>query len=372
MKHGKSTSTFLALAASAALPVFAQDAEPNGPLVEAGLVATFQHAADDRVSDEAAASVDLAILLPAGPGALNIYVEGASSPGTDGVGAFIPDANGDLGSALDRDDNGRFQVSEFHYGITFGDTALYAGLMDTAGFLDTSDIANDEGAQFINATLVNNPTIEFPDYSIGLALQRGAQEGWPGLTLLLAGSHGLGDNDDRSYNQLLEMDADGKGVFAAAEVFWEWGDLVPRFGLWTQTADHDRFDGSSATAENTGAYGVLDGSAGQLRWNLRAGVADARVSEAAWFVGVALEQPLGPAVLGAGLTHTAVSDDLQDSAPDTFDDTTQVELHARFDIGRHWQITPSLQFVRNPGFDSTGDAVDEETWVAGLRLSAAF
>ncbi|MGE0080507.1 MAG: carbohydrate porin [Thiohalomonadaceae bacterium] len=368
----KYASSLLVLAATAAVPAFAQEGETNGAVVEGGLVATFQHAADDRVSDEATASVDLAILLPASPGALNVHVEGSSSVGGDVVSALIPDANADVGTALDRDGDGRFQVSELYYGIELGGTTVYAGLLDATGFLDGSDIANDEAAQFINATLVNNPTIEFPDYSIGLALQTAPQDGLPGLTLLAAGSHGLGDNPNRSYRQLLDMDADGKGVFVAAEVFWELGDITPRFGLWTQTADHDRFDGASATADNRGAYGVIDGAAGSLRWNLRAGVADERVSAAAWFAGAALERPVGPAVLGLGVTHTGVSGDAQDAAPDALDDTTQVELHARFDLGAQLQITPSIQYVRNPGFDSTGDAVDEETWVTGVRVTAAF
>ncbi len=345
---------------------------PAAPTVEAGLTLTFQSASDSRVREEAAASVDFLAGVPLGAGVLTLYVEGATSPRDRGVSAFVPDANADVGSALDRDDAGRFQVSELRYDFNVGTAQLFAGLLNPSGFLDSSAVANDETSQFLNASLVNNPTIELPDYTLGLALHRDAQARGAGFTALLTSSHGLGDNPDRSYRQLFDVDGEGKGLFLAGELYWELGDFTPRLGIWTHTADHERLNGGAGNESNHGAYGMLDGVSGPVQWNLRLGAADARVSEAAWFVGAAMERPFGAAGVGVGLTHTAVSSDARDGAPGALGDTTQAELYGRFNLGARWQLTPSLQYVRNPGFDRTGDVVDRELWVAGARLSAAF
>jgi carbohydrate-selective porin OprB len=49
-----------------------------------------------------------------------------------------------------------------------------------------------------------------------------------------------------------------------------------------------------------------------------------------------------------------------------------VEAYARFDAHQQLQLTPVIQYVDNPGFDSSGESVDSSQWVAGLRVNLTF
>lgn len=343
--------------------------EPAGPTFEGGITATAQTASDGQVGGEAQASLDLVGQLPMGPGSLTLHVEGSTTLGDDGIAALIGEANGDAGSALDADDRGRLQVSEFFYSLPLAGATLNLGLLDASAGLDTNAVANDENGQFLAGPLVNNPTIGFPDYTLGLALDAEPEEAGFGYHLFLGGSHGLGDNPERDYNELFSLRTEGKGLFTAAEGVWKGGGLTGRLGVWLNSGDHERLDGSGDVGHNYGFYGALDGSLGEGAWNLRAGWADPEVSAAAWSLGAALEYPVaGLAVTGIGLVHTAVSDE----AGEGHDDNLVAEWYLRFDLGEHVQLTPLVQYVQNPGFDGTGDTLDEDQWLAGLRLHIAF
>ena len=157
-------------------------------------------------------------------------------------------------------------------------------------------------------------------------------------------------------------------MFAAAELGWSvpalGQDGALRAGAWTNTADHSSLNGASPTERNAGLYGVADGRIAETGWNLRAGLADQDVSAAAWFVGGALEHPFGPVTAGLGLTHTGVSD----KAGAGTGNMTQAELYVKYDFSEQVHLTPSLEWVRNPGFDSTASIVDRSAWIVGLRI----
>ena len=337
--------------------------------VEAGITLVGQRAGDRRVEDEITASMDLVLTLDHGPGHWSIYLEGNTTPDPSGVSALVPEANGDAGSALDRHGRGRVQVSELHYVWELGGRrTLLAGLVDTTASLDTSDIANDETGQFLTSTLVNNPTIGFPDHTLGLVYNHGSAEN-AGITLMAAGSHGLADNPDHSYGELFDVTRDGKGVFVAAEYQWQIDPLRLVAGAWNNGGDHDTLDGGGGTRSNRGAYASLDVRAAGAGWNLRAGVADERVAQSAEFVSVAVEYPFTRFVLGAGAAHTWLSS--HDRTPG-LDDATQLELHARFGVGDGVTLTPVVQRLSNPGFVADGNAVDKDITVVGLRANVTF
>jgi hypothetical protein len=333
---------------------------------EGGITLTGQHASDGRIDAELSASLDLVATLPMGPGLWTLYVEGNTTPRNNGVSSILGEVNTDIGSALDEDGSGRLQVSELHYAFSLASGELVAGLIDASSFLDASEVANDETAQFLGAGFVNNPTIEFPDYSLGAAWHYDATADHPGLTLLLASSHGLADNDGK-YGQLFDLGDDGKGAFAAAEAYGYFGWGIWRLGAWSNTADHTRLDGSSDQENNWGLYGVADGGFGETRWNLRLGWADASVSESGDFIAITLEQPAGPATLGAGIARTGASSNLTGG-----DDSLQAELYARFELTGGVQITPDLQWIRNSGLDGSGSSHDRSIWVAGVRAGYTF
>jgi hypothetical protein len=337
--------------------------------VEAGITVVAQGANDSAADSELTSSFDLVANLPLDGGELVVYVEGNTSPSSHGVSALLPEANADAGSALDRDGNGRLQVSELHYLRRLDEHgALIIGLLDPTASLDTSEVANDETTQFLDTSLVNNPSIEFPDYTLGMVYNREMSDNF-GFTLLLTGSNGLGDNPDASYAQLVDVNDDGKGVFAAAELGFARSDYVVRGGVWINTADHAELDGPDDSEDNYGVYAVVDGAVGEGAWNVRLGAANDKVSQTAGFASVAVEYPAGPAMLGLGVARSWLSD--EDKTPD-LDDATQAEVYARFDVRDSFSLTPSLQWLENSGFDASNSVVDDSVLVYSLRANLIF
>ena len=358
-------AALIGMGIGASSPAFAGDELT----IEGGLTGVYQAASDDRARPEASLSGDLEISQSLGNWVLGTHLEGSTTPRFNGVGSLVPGANNDSGSALNSRDHGRLQVSELYVGYSVDDFSATFGLLDAKGFLDGSHVANDEAGQFLNHSLVNNPSIEFPDYMLAGVVTL-AGEGWrPAVTLLGGGSNGLADNPSRSYTELAQLGAAGKGVFAAAELGWDiealGKDGALRAGIWTNTADHTRLDGTESGQANTGVYGVVDGTVASFAWNIRAGVADDTVSPVAWFAGAAVEHPVAEKLTaGLGVTHMAASDDLGVG----FDDSDEAEAYLRYDVVEHVHVTPGIQYVTNPGLDDTGGVIDDHVWVFGVRL----
>ncbi|MBD3620018.1 MAG: carbohydrate porin [Chromatiales bacterium] len=337
----------------------------DGAAVKGALTATVQHADNQDIDTEVLSSFDLLTTLPTASGRWLFYLEGSTTPADDGVSATLHEANADAGTALDRDGKGRLQVSEVNYRWRWTGHTLTLGLIDASGYLDISNLANDETTQFLGTHFVNNPTIAFPDYTLGAALHHSYQgQVFPGFTLFMGSSHGLGDNAERSYAALLDVDASDKGVFGAGEIYWQGATTTLRLGLWQNSGDHARLDGLPGMASNRGIYAVVDTGLGDARLNLRLGQADETVAEASAFVALAIEHPVGGVPTGLGLAQTRASDELDA----TRSDSRQAELYMRFRPYEGLRISPSLQYIRNSGL--IDDNADH--WVTGLRISYGF
>jgi len=365
MPHPLHTARAAILGVALLPPVLAGAAQAAGIEHALGLVATWQHASDRRVQDEALASFDLEAAMPLGPGSLNLHLEGNTTQAADGVSLQLGEANADAGTALDASERGRLQLSELSYGLAAGGGELTLGLVDVSGPLDASSVANDEGSQFLGAGLVHNATIEFPDYTVGLYYQLPLDEGGSGLTLVVASPRGIADSDDASYSSVFDLENVGSGVFAAVEWQIAAAQGVTRLGLWGHTADHPWLDGSADDGRNYGVYLSADRRLGEAELNLRLGLANPEVSPAAGFAGLAAALPLrGPYTLGAGLAWTGVSGELAGDV----DHSLQGELYLRWQLSRRLALTPALQYLRNSGFDASGSSHDASLWLAGLRL----
>jgi carbohydrate-selective porin OprB len=341
------------------------------PVISASVIGTFQTSSDGSVDNEAALRPEAFITLPVAGigGELHVHVEATTTPRQNGISSIYGNSNANVGAATSSNGHGRLQISEFFYEFEGGPVTVNVGLLDTTAYLDTSAFANDERTQFMNATLVHNATIEFPDYTLGVTLSTESDGAVPGVVVVLGSSSGLGDNPSHTYPELFDVRSSGKGVFAGAELGWAIDALgeegAARVGAWTNTADHAYLDATAGTPSNSGVYGVLEGTALGTGWNLRAGVADADVSSADWFVGAAIQRQLVDDVtLGLGVTETGASSDLGAGT----DNSTEAELYVKYDVLPQVSVTPSLQWVRNPGFDNTGTVVDKDNWIFGLRL----
>jgi hypothetical protein len=280
----------------------------------------------------------------------------------------LPEVNGDAGTALDRESKGRLQVSELHYTRSFGENSMTAGLLNPACVLDASEIANDETSQFLSSTFVNNPTIAFPDYTLGACVHYERNQSHPGVNLLLTSSHGLADNPNHSYAELVDVTAAGKGLFIGSELYWQSSADIWRVGIWTSTADHAALDGSGRNEYNYGAYLSADHAFAHSKINLRLGAANDDVSEAAGFASLALETTLAEHTLGAALGKTRVSS----KAGSDKGDTLQAEVYMRFALRDNLHLSPSLQYIENSDFDATDSHFDQKIAVYTLRAGYNF
>ncbi len=340
-----------------------------GIQVRGGFTLTWQHASDPAVRDEALGSFDLVSIMPWRAGYWTLYVEGNLSPRSQGIHALLPVANADAGSALDRDGRGRLQVSELRYSRRFGKRLLSLGLIDPTDMLDNSAVANDETRQFINANLVNNPTIAFPDYTLGLSWHRDVEPDRLDITVFMGSSHGLADNPDASYSELVDVTAPGKGLFLALETYWTAPGSLLRLGAWMNSAAFPRLDTTSGTATNHGLYAVFDFARDNVLWMLRAGLANPAVSPGARFLSLGASWPVWTAEAGMGVAWVGQSRKALD--PDLKDEL-DMEAWLRLSLTENLEITPSIQWLQHPDLDIGSGHVAARSRVATLRLNYLF
>lgn len=336
--------------------------------LDGGVTVVIQTSTDKRADAESSASADLFWRLPRKTGEWLLYVEAGTSPDSDGIAAFYPTANADARTVLGRSGDGGVQISELNYTFRFSaNRTLMLGLVDPSAWLDRSRRTNDENLHFLNDNFVNNPTIEFPDYSIGSVAHWPGNDERPEFTVVLSGSHGLADTTERSYAALLDLTDSGRGVFIGAGAGWIRPHRSLRIGGWLRSDEHAVAGNPSVTDVNYGLYAVHGWQSNAHAFNVRAGVANARVSEAQGFLAFAYEHQLRRGLFGIGIARTFLSNRFE--SPDRRD-STDVEMFYRIELLRiPAHVTPSVQYVANPrlGEDGQSDAV-----IFGVRVRWLF
>jgi hypothetical protein len=340
-----------------------------GVTAEGIVVATYQHASDaavagQRIADEGSGAADLSISVPAAGGAFEVELKGATTPRAGGVTGGLSVANASVGETLDADDRGRIVAWQLFYRHDVGNGSLAAGLIDAAGWIDGNDVANDEFTQFMGVTFVNNPTIDFPAASVGVAYNMGLAGGW-GLAAVAMNATGV----EPRYRRAFDLGQHGNGAFTALEAQWSDSAVSGNVGAWLNTRHHDT-DGDGIDDDRLGkghAYGIygnLSGGLGAGQWNLRAGWAAPRVQSAAGFLGLTYSYPLPRAVLGAGVSRTFASDRVAGPRADL----VQTEIYGRLQVTKRLTVTADLQHVAHSGFDPAHGG----TWVTGMRVGWSF
>ena len=121
---------------------------------------------------------------------------------------------------------------------------------------------------------------------------------------------------------------------------------------------------------NYGAYAVLGWQANGHALNARFGLANESVSVATRFAAVAYEREAHTGLFGAGVARTWLSDAFRMT---NLDDATSAEVFYRIPIaGDAIHVTPSIQYVENPGFDGSGETADSQAVVLGIRFRWNF
>jgi len=338
--------------------------------VSGGVTGVTLYPDDARIEDDRTFSADLNLEWTTNKGRWLAYVEANSSLNKAGASTLVAEANADSGTALDPDRNGRVQLSELNYQFRLAEgAALTAGYLDPSSFLDRSRITNDENVQFLGVSFVNNPTIEFPDYTIGAAYERPMRGHAPQVKVVLASSNGLADNPNLSYSQLIQVSEQDKGAFLAAGVGWLQEKQLIRVGAWRNTRPHSTLDGLEHGRQNYGVYAVYGRTFGRHGLNLRLGIADDEVTEGARFAALAWRLAIGAHAIGIGFAHTGLSDPFSDPSRD---DTRQAEVFSRIAIGTKMHITVSAQRIEHSGFVSVASDARSSVRIIGLRFHYAY
>lgn len=319
--------------------------------VEAGRLPTRGHA-----------SADLSVTWPRGQGQWVVYLEASSSVRPPAAAAVLPELNADAGSAVDADGGGRAQLSEFYYQSHAQGWTL--GLLDASARFDTSRLANDENLQFLSGPLVNNPTIAFPDYSLGGAWHARRGEDLHLRAVLLA-ADGLADSPGRSYSELLDLDAPRRGVFTAVSASRSRAGGRVETGAWLRGVRQPQLDASGPDRMPWGLYLVAERAAASGGCGTRLGLGSPAVSRAAYFGSLYCQRRHRTLTAGLGGARTWLS--AKDPQADA-DDASQFETYLDWQFRPHMHLALSVQYLVRPQFDGSQMVYDDRFWAGALRL----
>lgn len=315
--------------------------------------------------------------------------EGGWSDGLDD--SSIASAFGVNGDAIG---NNAIFVGELWFEQLFWDDTLTfrIGKIDlTGGFecrgcpvtFDGSLYANDETSQFLNGALINNPTIPFPDKTLGMSLYYNPGDFW------YLGA-GMADVGSSAQHVGLDTTFDGRSdFFYIAEtgitptVETPRGRLpgAYRLGLWYDPQPKAHSDAAVTGTDDVGFYTSMD----QMLWKenddpedtqglgtfFRYGYADPQRNDITHFWSIGLQYQgffagRDEDVLGFGFAKGIFSNAANTTYTD--DDEAVYELYYSAQITKWFNVSPSVQYVSNPG----GDASVDDAFVMGVRMQMVF
>jgi len=242
----------------------------SGIEVELGITSIYQQNAHGGLSTHRQAgrhtgsydleiSADLERLLGFEGGGLFVHVEGGW-PDTAGIDG------GSVGSVFgvnaDAIGNRTMDVVELFYeGAIFGDAVnLMAGKIDFTAVFDCSAYADDECTQFLNGAFVDNPTIPFPDYSLGVVLSCNLAKSW-----YLMGGIADAQADGRETGYRTTFHKEDYFLYmletgVTPELASENGSLAGayRVGLWNDPQPNTNSDSSKNYRDDVGFYVSCD------------------------------------------------------------------------------------------------------------------
>jgi len=336
-------------------------------------------------------TADMQRLLGAKGGILYIHTEGrwSKSGGIDS-----PSVGSTFGVNADGGARRSMDITELWYEQALFENTLrirFGKLDITGGFecrgcpvsFDGSTYANDETGQFLNSALVNNPTIPFPDYGLGAVVFWNPVECW-------YASVGIVDD------QTDARETGFRTTFHKEDYFFyvfETG-FAPRLdsakgplkgtyrvGFWNDPRPKANTDSSKNYRDDVGFYLSCDqmlikensdsGNDQGLGTFFRYGYAPSKRNDITNFFSAGLQyQGLlngrNNDILGAGFAQGFFSNTATSTYPEDYESALEVYYNAQ--VTPWFNLSPSLQYVTNPGGSTTArDAI-----VFGLRVQLTF
>ena len=330
-------------------------------------------------------SADLQKLLGFEAASIYMLVE-SGWPDAEGIdGSSVGSAFGINADAIGND---AMLVKELYYqGPVFGDNlTLVIGKIDFTGVFDATAYADDECTQFLNAAFVDDPTIPFPQYSLGVVLTYDLTDSW-----YVMGGVADAQADDRETGFRTTFHKEDYFFYAletgiTSELNSANGPMpgTYRVGLWNDSqpkANTDYADAGKSYRDDVGFYLSFDQMLAKensdpedsqgLGGFFRYGYAPSKKNDITnfWSLGFQYQGLLegrDKDVLGVGFAHGTFSKRASSTYTDDHESALEVYYNAR--ITPRLSLSPSIQYIGNPGGDKTvSDAV-----VLGLRAQMTF
>jgi porin len=327
-------------------------------------------------------SADLQKMLGLESGTLFLHLEGGW-PDTEGIdGVSVGSAFGVNADAIG---NRSIDVKQLFYeGPILGNNlTLMIGKIDLTGVFDSSAYADDECTQFLNAAFVDDPTIPFPQYSLGAVLTYDLTDSW----YLMGGiADAQADSRETGFRTTFHKE---DYFFYALEtgVTYQLNSAngpMPgtyRIGLWYDPQPKTNSDGSKNYRDDVGFYVSCDQllakenadpqDAQGLGAFFRYGCADSKRNDIAnfWSIGFQYQGLLegrDDDVLGLGFAQGIFSNKASSTYTDDYENA--FELYYSAAVTPWLNISPSIQYIANPGGNkNVSDAV-----VLGARIQMRF
>jgi len=314
----------------------------------------------------------------------SFYIHGEGGwTDTEGIDAV---AIGSIfGINADAKGNRSFDIIECFYEGTILDDSLkiMAGKFDLTCVFDEIAYADCECTQFMNAALVDNPTIPFPEYCLGAVLKYEPVE-----SFYIMGSIADAQADGRETGFRTTFYSEDYFLYIfetgfRPEIQSSKGTLpgTYRIGFWNDPQPKANSDSTKNYRDDIGFYLSCDqmlmkeNSQNQDKQGLgaflRYGYADDKKNDINnfWSVGLQYQGIVDGRdddVIGAGFAQGYLSDNA--STTYTEDYESALELYYNASVTPWINISPSFQYITNPGAnDIAGDAV-----VVGLRAQILF
>lgn len=339
-------------------------------------------------------SADLQKLLGIEGGRLYMLTEGVWSKSAGIDGPSVGSAFGVNGDARNRRS---MDITELWYEQAMFDDTFHVriGKMDlTGGFehhgcpvaFDCSAYANDETTQFLNGALINNPTIPFPDYGLGVAAHYSPADFWYVSAAVADAQADLRETGFRTtfHNQDYYFYIFETGITPQFDSANGLLQGAYRAGLWYDPqpkANSDYVDAGRSYRDDVGFYLSCDQMLARENANpedsqglgafFRYGYANSKRNDIAnfWSIGFQYQGLLDGRdedVLGVGFAQGIFSDKASATYTDDYENVLELYYSAR--VTPWLAVSPSIQYIANPGGDkTTSDAV-----VLGVRVQVSF
>jgi porin len=264
-----------------------------------------------------------------------------------------------------------YQFEPFE-GLTFS-----AGKFDLTGFFDGNAFANDEGEQFINDGLVNNPSIPFPDYGLGVATTFNFAQNW---YISAAAADAQADGRTTGFRTAFH---DEDYFFFIAETGFNnslqsKNGLLEgnyRFGIWNDPQPKKNEDSARYYRDDLGLYLSFDqmlyrpqeAQNGQgLGLFARFGLCDGKRNDLNKFYSCGLQYKgifagREQDVVGIGYANGGFTSRASGAFPERREQI--VEMFYKCKLTENVDIAPDLQYISSPGASGTKDSI-----AAGIRL----